>query len=301
MSAAAPPRRALVIANPISGQNRGESVGRELKAGLELRGLPTDLHLTTSGEDTRDAARRLAEGTDLVVSVGGDGTLREVLSGLRQRGPASPEVLVGLLPMGTGNCLAVDLGLPLDVDGAIEVLLAGRTAALDVADVNGALSFLIVGVGPDAEVVEEVHRRRSGHRLSRWAYVPAALQVFRRLRGEALVVELDGERLPGTYAQVMASNLVHYGGLVRVSPERVLDDGLLEVFLFPVANRWGLALQALRFMLGKAPGGPILLRRAARIRVTSASPVPYHVDGDPMGRTPVEIAVTGERFHLLVP
>jgi diacylglycerol kinase family enzyme len=187
------------------------------------------------------------------------------------------------------------------VDSAIEVLLGGRTVDLDVADVNGALSFLIVGVGPDAHVVEEVDERRRGHRLSRWAYFPAGLAVLRRYRDHPLVVELDGERLPGTWSQVMASNLIHYGGLVKVSPDRVLDDGLFEVFLFRPGNRWHLVLQALRFVLGKVPGGSIELRRASRVRVTSAEPVPYHVDGDPMGRTPVDIAVTGERFQLLVP
>lgn len=301
MSAVEPFQRALVIANPISGANRGEAVGSELQRQLELRGLPTDLHLTTSAGDARTTARQLQEGVDLVVSVGGDGTLREILTGLRERGEATPPVKVGLLPMGTGNCLGVDLKLPLDVEGAVEVLLAGRTTEVDLTEVNGALSFLIVGVGPDAEVVEEVHRRRQGRRLSRWAYFPATFRVWSRLNATPLEVELDGRPVPGTFAQVMASNLVHYGGLVRVSPDRILDDGLLEVFLFPTASRLQLALQALRFSLGRAPGGSIQLHRASRIRVTAPSPVPLQIDGDPGGTTPAEIAVTGERFQLLVP
>lgn len=301
MPQASPFNHALVVANPISGQNRGETVGRELQTGLALRGLRSELHLTSSAEDARTATRELAEDIDLVVSVGGDGTLREVLSGLGERPTGAPLVQVGVVPMGTGNALCADLGLPRDVDRALEVLLGGKTVDIDLADVNGQLSFLVTGVGPDALVVEDVDLHRKGRSISKWSYIPAGLRAFWRYRSQPLSVELDGEPLHGEYSQVMASNLVHYGGLVRISPGRVLDDGLLEVFLFRAGGRLRVLLCTLRFLFGLVPGGAIQMRRAARIRVTSAEPVPYHVDGDPMGRTPVEIAVTGARFQLLVP
>jgi len=296
-----PFHHAMVVANPISGQNRGESVGRELQAGLTLRGVQTELHLTSSAEDARRVLRELASDIDLVVSVGGDGTLREVLTGLRERPPGAQRVGVGVLPMGTGNALCADLGLPRDVDRALEVLLSGKTVDIDVADVNGELSFLLTGVGPDALVVEDVDLHRKGRSLSKWSYIPAGLRALWRYRSQPLSVELDGEALHGEFSQVMASNLVHYGGLLKVSPGRVLDDGQFEVFLFRAGGRWRVLLCTLRFLFGLVPGGAIEMRRAAHIRVTSAEPVPYHVDGDPMGRTPVEIAVTGTRFQLLVP
>lgn len=296
-----PYRRALIVANPVSGQGRGESVARELREGLGLRGLHTDLHLTTGAEDARDVLRRLDPEIDLVVSVGGDGTLREVLTGLRERKCAAPPVRVGVLPMGTGNALCADLGLPRDVDRALEVLLGGKTVEIDVADVNGELCFLITGVGPDALVVKDIDERRRGRGLSKWAYLPSGLRALWNYRHEPLSVELDGEALRGTYSQVMACNMIHYGGLVKLSPGRVLDDGLFEVFLFRGHGRLSLIAYTLRFFLGLIPGGSVSMRRASRIKVTSAHPVPYHVDGDPLGKTPVEIEVTGSRFQLLVP
>lgn len=296
-----PYRRALVLANPISGQGKGESVATELTTGLGQRGLQTDLHLTSGAGEARRVASELSSEVDLVVSVGGDGTLREILMGLRDRPEGSPPVRVGVVPMGTGNALSADLGLPRDVDRALEVLLAGKTIETDVADVNGELCFLITGVGPDALVVEDVDLRRRGNAISKWTYFPSAFRAFCKYRQNPLTVELDGERLPGTFSQVMASNLVHYGGLVKLSPGRVLDDGLFEVFLFPRGSRLRLFLYVLRVFLRLIPGGSVEMRRAKSIRVTSAEPVPYHVDGDPMGRTPVEIQVTGSRFQLLVP
>jgi diacylglycerol kinase (ATP) len=296
-----PYRRALVIANPVSGQGLGEGIARELTCALGLRGLTTDLHLTRAAGDAREQVAKLDCEVDLVVSVGGDGTLREVFSGLGDRPAGSSAVSVGVIPMGTGNALSADLGLPLDVDRALEVLLAAKTVDIDVADVNGDLSFLLTGVGPDALVVEDVDANRKGGPLTKWSYIPAGVRAFLRYKPQPLTVEVDGELLPGTYSQVMASNLIHYGGLVKMSPERILDDGLFEVFLFRGGGRLSLIGYTLRFFLGKIPGGSVEMLRAAKVRVTSADPVPYHVDGDPMGQTPVEIEVTGSQYQLLVP
>lgn len=296
-----PYKQALVVANPVSGSGRGESVARELTTALGSRGLQTDLHLTSRAGDARETVRGLGEGIDLVVSVGGDGTLREVLSGLRERPPGSPAVSVGVLPMGTGNALCADLNLPRDVDRALEVLLGAKTVDVDVADVNGELSFLMTGVGPDAMVIEDVDEHRKDKPLSKWSYLPAGIRSFFKYRPQPLTVELDGEPLKGTFSQVMASNLIHYGGLIPLCPDRVLDDGLFEVFLFRGSSRWSLLMYTLRFFFRMIPGGSVEMRRARHIRVQSTGSVPYHIDGDPVGRTPVDIHVTGDRFQLLVP
>jgi len=301
VQAEAPDRRALVVANPVSGRGKGESVARELCTGLEGSGLEVELVLTRKAGEARARVAALDPGVELVVSVGGDGTLREILTGLRERPAGAPVVRVGVLPQGTGNALCADLGLPRDVEGSLAILLGGKTVETDVADVNGELCFLITGVGPDAQVVQDVDRRRRGHALTKWSYFPAAWRAFWSWRQAPLTVELDGEPLAGRYSQVLASNLIHYGGLVKLCPGRVLDDGQFEVFLFPDGGRWRLLRYTLRTLLRRVPGGPVEMRRARRIRVTSAEPVPYHVDGDPMGRTPVEIEVTGLRFQLLVP
>ncbi|MCB9915826.1 MAG: YegS/Rv2252/BmrU family lipid kinase [Planctomycetes bacterium] len=296
-----PHERALVIVNPISGRGKGESLGRELAEGLSRRGVACELLLTRAAGDATAAARALDPRCDLVVSVGGDGTLREVLTGLGQRSGGANGVRVGVLPMGTGNALGIDLGLPRDVDRALDVLCGEHTVAMDVADVNGHLSFLVTGVGPDAVVVRDIAERRVGGKLAKWHYVPAALRMLLRYRPRPLAVELDGRAVEGAVYQVLASNLVHYGGVMKLSPGRVLDDGLFEVFLFRRGDLLGLVGYCVRLLLGRVPGGSIEMRRARHVRVTAAEPVPFHIDGDPMGETPVDLEVTGVRYHLLVP
>ncbi|MDP6408730.1 MAG: diacylglycerol kinase family lipid kinase [Planctomycetota bacterium] len=299
-STQAPPResayrRALVIANPVSGRRQGESAGKELSAGLQRLGIPTELFLTGCAGDGERRARALTDETDLVVSVGGDGTLGEVLTGLFGR-----KVDVGVLPLGTGNALSADLKLPRDVDRALAVFTAGKTVDVDVARVNGRLSFLVVGVGPDAAVVEEVHRNRRGP-MTQWAYLPATLRTMLRHRPVKLSVELDGEPLEGTFGQVLVSNTIHYGGLVPLCPGRVLDDGRFEVFLFRRGNLLGLINYALKAFLRRIPDKTSEVRLARTVRITSPKPAPCQIDGDPAGRTPVVFEVLDTRHRILVP
>ena len=173
MSTADSPRRTLIVANPVSGRGGGASIGRELAEGLRDRGREVELLLTGGPGEARERAGQLGPGeVEQIVSVGGDGTLREVLAGL-YRGAGVSTTPIGVLPMGTGNALGADLGLPRDVAHTLEMLEAGRTVEVDLALVNGHLSFLITGVGPDAQVVKDVDDHRIHGRMSKWRYFPA--------------------------------------------------------------------------------------------------------------------------------
>lgn len=144
-------KRALVIANPIAGRGRGAEVGHRVTDGLRRRGVASELHLTQARGDGAAHVRALGGAADLVVAVGGDGTLREVFEGL-----SDPTIPVGLVPLGTANALSVDLGLPRDPRRAVDVMLAGRVTNLDVGHINGQLTFLVSGVGLDAMTVREL-------------------------------------------------------------------------------------------------------------------------------------------------
>jgi YegS/Rv2252/BmrU family lipid kinase len=289
--------RALVVANPIAGRGKAEPAAREVLAGLEAAGYATTLLLTTAAGDGIEAAAKVDARTELVVSVGGDGTLREVLEGL---GRIGIDARVAVLPFGTANVLGRDLLLPRDAAGLLEVIERGNTTSLDVADVNGALSFLCVGVGPDAEMVKAVDDARDGPIRFR-NYVFSVRALFKTPRRRNLIVTLDGELLPGRFGFVLASNMIHYGGLFRLGAERKLGDGKFEVYLFEKASIPALAGYALRAFLGRLPGGSCTMRRAKEIGVEADSAVPYQVDGDPGGVTPVRIRVTDRRVRLCVP
>ena len=292
----APFRRALIVANPIAGRGRARAAAHELAEGLARAGIENELYFTAARGDARTRLRCMDPAVDLVVSVGGDGTVSEVLDGLVRR-----EVPVMILAMGTGNVMSLDLGLPHDVDGVLDVIASRRARQLDVARVNQRhLSFLVSGIGFDGMVVRELEALRKGP-ISKLTWARAALRTLARYREPELEVELDGERLAGTYGFVLFSNVIHYGGSRVLHRDARIDDGLFEAYLFRGCSHLGLLGYGLWGMLAGLPGGRCTLRRARKIRVRSAVPVPYQVDGDYKGETPIEIEIQPETFTLLVP
>ncbi|MEX1025469.1 MAG: diacylglycerol kinase family protein [Planctomycetota bacterium] len=291
----APYRSALVVANPTSGQGQGVKAAREVQFGLEHRGVPTALLITAERGAAFEHLRAMETDVDLIVSVGGDGTLREVFEGL-----VDPEVPIAVLPFGTANVLARELGMPRDVHLFLEIVLRRRVEAIDVLRVNGRLSFLAVGVGLDGEIVRRVEGGRRGP-ITRFKYVPAGLASFLRFVPPVLTVTLDGERLEGNFGLALVTNTARYAGLFRIASDCRRDDGLFEVVLLPTGGRLEILAALTRGLVGCVTGRTIQLRRARSVKIESAGPVPYQVDGDFGGTTPVLLEPAPNRYRLVVP
>ena len=288
-------RSALIVANPISGRGLGRRAAEELSTGLRQRGIPCEVHLTGGRGDAFEKLRTMEQPADLVVAVGGDGTVREVLDGL-----VDPSTHVGLLPIGTANVLATELGLPRDVHHALDILIGGRAMEIDVLRVNGTLATFVVGVGIDALTVRELERRRRGP-IRKSHYLPAALRALRGYHPPELAVELDGSVVEGTFGFVLVSNTTGYGAVLHLSPDARMDDGELEVYLFPKGTKRELLGAFVRGVVGHLPAGAVRMERARSIRIRSREEVPYQVDGDLGGVTPVEVALAPNRYTVLVP
>jgi len=287
------PSPVLIVANPIAGRGHGEAVAHAVAQALRRAGNEVDLRMTRARGDAQRWAHESGRGARCVVSVGGDGTLREVFEGLDEHTP------VALAPLGTANVLSIDLKLPRAPEAIAQLVLAGRTQALDVGRANGALSFLVTGVGLDAAAVAEVERVRRGP-ITKLAYVGAMLRALRDYAPPQLEVELDGRRVEGPVGMLLISNVIHYAGSFHLSPQRRLDDGAFEVYLFRDGRRFALGCAAARAWFSSLPGGACELRRARSVLVRSDALVPYHVDGDRGGATPLEFEVCGQR-RVIVP
>jgi diacylglycerol kinase family enzyme len=307
-----PLRRALLVANPIAGRGRGHAAADELATRLRTAGLEVDFRETGGAGDAHRWCEELGQGAgpppfDLVVTVGGDGTLREALDGLSE---ADVHLPVATLPLGTANVLALDFGLSMKPTGVVETILGGRTRNLDLAEVRGVdpetgaarrmTSFLAVGVGLDAEVVERLHTARTGG-ISKLSYIPHVIRAVTRYRPPELKLELDGKPFDGPCGGILLANVINYGGFLKLDPATKSDDGLWELYLWRRGTRRELSMTALRGAVGHLPGGPCQRHLVRHVKVTCSSPVPYHVDGDPGGRTPFEFEVTGRRQAILIP
>jgi diacylglycerol kinase (ATP) len=302
-----PFRHALLVANPIAGACRGKAAAAKLQQALTAAGLRATLMMTGGAGDARRFARERAADVDVMVSIGGDGTLREILDGLHGEAAdkTKPCPPIATYPMGTANVLAIDFELPTKIPGIVEVIRGGATRGLSLARISHgdgtvSTSFLAVGAGLDAEVVHRLDSVRTGA-MSKLSYVPHVIRTVLGYRPPQLTVTIDGEQLDGTYGQVLMANIINYGGFLRLDPDTKSDDDEWEVYLWRRGNRRELTRAALRGFLKSLPGGPCTMRRARKVEITSQSTVPYHVDGDAAGQTPLAFQVTGECQAVLVP
>lgn len=300
-------KQVMIIYNPAAGPR---DMLREIQAVAhrwEERGWSVLMRVTEGPGMATDFAHEAAlEGFDWVIAAGGDGTVNEVANGL----VGMPAVL-GVLPVGTGNVWARQLGLPvyplvhpLRIQIAAHLLEAAREHVIDVGRANGRYFLLWAGIGLDAEVAQHLEpRTRNAKRLGAIAYLIAAAMIAKDFPAMRATVIVDGRRrVKGRTLVVLVANAQLYGGLVRIAPQAVLDDGYLNICVFrgmglPWAIRHffnvfgGRHLQdpAVKFFVGR------------RVVVETRPIVPVQVDGEPIGYTPMVFEVVPRSLRILVP
>ena len=300
-------RAVLLILNPTAGRRRRGLVNAVVRRVREL-GWTVDLVETAAAGD----ARRIAETCDaaryaVIAVAGGDGTINEVVNGLAGRAVAGPAL--GIVPLGTANVLARELGLGFSAAALAQTLTAGREILMQPGEASGAgrtrRFSLMAGAGFDAKVVAGVSATLK-RRLGRAAYVWRSLVEAQRYRPVRYAVEIDGVRHEA--ASVIVTHGRLYAGPYLVAPDAALGKPLLHVCLF---ERWGRS-QTLRFglalLLGRLPrtaGYRVIAGHDIRLSVLSDAGEnrrqPVQIDGDDALTLPVSIALAAGAVRLLRP
>lgn len=280
-----------VVANPTKVDDVAARQGW-IAAASASHGLGTPVWLETSVEDPGlgQASTAVEMGAHAVLAYGGDGTVRSVASRLAGSG-----VPLGLLPSGTGNLLARNLGIPVNnLDAALDVALTGVDRKLDVARVVLALpdeevaprheSFLVMaGLGFDAEVMAAVEPRLK-ERVGWWAYVVAGARL---LRGQQtrITMELDGGQIVHRRIRsVIVGNCGELTAGVQLLPDARPDDGWLDVVTVAPRGIVGWAAVTAAVLSRSRRGHPLVERwRCRQLAVRAEKPLPVQVDGDPEG------------------
>ena len=272
--------RAKIIVNPYAGRWKALKSIPAIEAALQREGMPFELVQTEAPEQGIELARQAAlDGYSPVVAVGGDGTISEVMNGLVQAagdGQAGP---LGIIPRGSANDLPVQLGLPLDVDGACRRLREGKERVIDVGRVNDRYFDNDVGVGFEPQVTIEA---RKIHWLrGTLIYLVAVLRALRSYEQPHMTVEWDDGRASERMLLVSVGNGNVTGGAFRLTPDAELDDGQLD-FVFGTAMS---RLQILRFLPlvfgGQHVHRPeVTLGRTTRLTITSDDPLAVGADGE---------------------
>ena len=295
--------RACIIFNPAA---KGDKA-RQFRRHLDSLGSLCSLKPTTApGAAWPLAAEASREGFDVVVAAGGDGTVNEVLNGIGDDADNFFRVNLGVLPLGTINVFARDLGLPLDWRRAWETIRKGRVSVIDLPQVeftkNGALQrryfAQLAGAGLDAHAVELVNWNLK-KRIGFFAYVVAALKAL--CAGQSQI-STDGVLHPATGEQVLIGNGRLYGGPFVVFPGAKLSDGLLDVCVFPRAS-WGTLFACVwglvRGRLHKSGGAYHF--QAESFALTSPTRTLLELDGELVGELPARFSVQRQLLRVIAP
>ena len=291
-------RRFLVIANPGAGI-AGAPLVADVVGALERRGASVTRIVAADPAGARRAAREAADAGshDAVVAAGGDGTIRQVAAALI--GTSTP---LGIVPMGTGNVLAHEIGLAPTTAAVTGMLLDGPVATVACAKANEEPFLLMVGAGFDARVLGALDQRLKS-RVGKAAYAGPLLGALVR-PVDALNVTVDGQRHTASWAVI--ANARHYGGRFVLAPRTGILERGLEAILFKARNRAVLVAQLMSLAAGRLEpralqGGDVAMLRCSRVSITAHEPVPTQIDGDVLATTPLEVDAGTAEVHLIVP
>jgi YegS/Rv2252/BmrU family lipid kinase len=276
-----PRDKIAIIINPISGTGGRPEIARERIAVAErvvtARGLAADIVLTEHAGHAPTLVQSLtAAGASLVVAWGGDGTVNEVAAQLAFR-----DVALGIVPSGSGNGLARELGIPFDPVAAFAIAFEGRDRVIDAGELDGRMFFNIAGLGIDARVAHEFASNGLLRRGFRRYLSIAARELF-TFEPDDHTIRADGETLRARTLLIALANGRQYGNGACIAPHARLDDGRLDVVVVSHRSPVSVLLQAPMLFAGRVDALPgVTMTTAIDVEITSARSAVYHIDGEP--------------------
>lgn len=307
-SVAAVPGRAagrgtFVLLNPIAGGGRNVRLRRRLERAFLALGEPIELIETGGpGHATALAREAAAAGFRAVCAVGGDGTIAEAATGLV--GTAVP---LAVVPRGTANQVAANLDIPANVESAVAVAVTGRPVSLDVGSIGERIFALAAGAGFDAAVMATATPALK----ERWglgAYFYAALKVSVAAPRTNYRIVADGEELHVSAMSVVVANVgALYSAFRRArlmlspKPETAWCDGFFDVVILQPTSVPGFAGLLARLTIRGFGGDGLLHLRAREVTIHADPAVPFEIDGDLAGLTPLTAIALPAALQVLVP
>ncbi len=300
-------QRAVLIVNPVAGQARGLRLGQQLRTMLEERGVVCSVRVTAGAGDAQRWARSAADdGFDLIVAIGGDGTVGEVVSGQARAGTKVP---VAVVPVGTANVVALALALPWLPGMAGGAILEGRVLEFDVGYLpqQDRHFFLMAAIGYPAKVIQD-SPRRAKNLFGVFTYLGAGIRNALKLDDVRIFVEDQDERLHEHHGHtILLSNIGKISDInLKVTPDTSAHDGLFDVTVISSRSFWDLLLVLFRMLTWRQrPSQRLHHFQATRVVIATEPPVAVQIDGEDLGQTPLEAEIrpggvkfiVGDRYH----
>jgi diacylglycerol kinase (ATP) len=321
--------QAELIYNPSGGQVVVRHELSNVVAFLSRCGWTVALQETSEPMEATELARQAVNrGARVVIAAGGDGTVNEVANGLM-----NTDVVLGVLPVGTTNSWALQMGIPalnpvlpgmqvvkliadleeriarpLPVNyyrkvllDAARVLVEGRTVAIDVGEISGRYFLMWAGIGLDAAILESISLKEK-RALGSWAYVFNAIGLGYRYPGADVWLNLDGKVVKINSPLVVVSNIQLYGGVMAIGAKAYVNDAKLDVCVFKGDGFFTFVQHAVNILSHRHLKDPkVEYYQCSEIAVDSTRSLPVHVDGELFTKTPVTIRTVSSSLKVIVP
>ena len=266
--------KALFIINPISGGKKKDGVPELIEKHLDKTVLKPAIVFSDSVAHARQLAKEAVGKFDVIVAVGGDGTVNEVASAI-----VSTETPLGIIPFGSGNGLSRFLKIPMDAEKAIKNLTSGRVELIDTATMGGRPFFNMAGMGFDAHIAEVFsHNKKRGF----ISYIKSTFEEFSKYQPQMYQMQIDGRTYNREAFMLSIANSSQYGNNAHISPHASVQDGLLDVCVIKKFPLWRLPEMGIRMVTATSDKTNFVeIIRGKHIEIKREKPGPIHLDGEP--------------------
>ena len=285
-----------IIVNPVAGQGTSLDLLPKVKKCLDAEGIKYSIVRTSFPGHATQLAEELETRDTKMVAMGGDGTVREVLNGIRL--PTTP---VGVIPAGMGNDFARSLGIPRKASRAAHLLVDHGTKKVDLGAERGKF-FNVMGAGFPSHVVERINRYKKMPLSGPLTYLLGLLRSVTNLENYRFLLELDGVARTLKANAIFVTNSIYTAGGLKLVPQAKMDDGLLDIVIVSGAGKMELLLALRRAYRGDHVDHPkIEFLKAEKVRIDSETELIKMFDGELEGTTPAELEIIPETRTIIVP
>ncbi|MEI8294085.1 MAG: diacylglycerol kinase family protein [bacterium] len=284
--------KSLVILNPAARSDRAS----RLEERIRRLAAEVPVRLTAEAGDARSiAAEAVRDGVEVIIAAGGDGTLNEVVNGI-----GGAPVSLGILPVGTMNVFAAELGIPHgNLERAWRIVQEGKIVSVDQPMANDTRFLQLAGVGLDAEVVRKT-TADSKRALGPLSYLLTLVQVAAHKPARVVLESEGGHVREGSFALIGNGRL--YGGPFPVFKRASLYDGLLDVLVFQNQSHWDVVRYFQAIAFGTHPELPdVEYFQTSSLKVTSTGDIPIELDGEVAGVLPCSFSLESPKLRVIAP
>ena len=301
-----------VIVNPNAGSGRGSREWDEISDLLKAAGIKFSSEFSQFKYNSIDLVKKAyQEGYRKFIAVGGDGTIHEVVSGIMSLNTQDPDVLLAVIPVGTGNDWGREWGVTTDHKQAVELIAKGHSKIQDVAEVhsikngkdNTRFMVNIGGLGFDANVCYKVDGYKDEGKTGNTLYIRGLLRAFFGYTNKRFKIDVDGERLYDGPVFSTAFGIGKFsGGGMMQTPEALPDDGLLEVTVIKKIPKLKVLFNIKKLFTGEIYTiKQVIHTKAREVHVETFPVAKVEVDGEAVGFCPVTVSMLPHALHIIAP